>query len=54
MAPGGVAEAELLEVKRSALVLGLPIPHDWQAVDVAGRFRRVFGRDLVVRPLAGG
>jgi exopolyphosphatase/guanosine-5'-triphosphate,3'-diphosphate pyrophosphatase len=53
MPPGGAAEAELIEVKRSALVLGLPIPHDWQAVDVSGRFRRVFGRDLVVRPLAG-
>ncbi|HXA29058.1 MAG TPA: Ppx/GppA phosphatase family protein [Candidatus Angelobacter sp.] len=53
MSPRDVRQAELLDLKRSTIVLGLPIPHDWQAVDVGGRFRRVFGRNLVVQPIAG-
>jgi exopolyphosphatase/guanosine-5'-triphosphate,3'-diphosphate pyrophosphatase len=53
MAPGGVPSAELRERKRGTLVLALPIPHDWQTADVGARFHRVFGRTLVVEPVAG-
>jgi len=53
MSPGGVATAELRDRKRSGIVLTLPIPHQWEAADVGDRFRRVFGRTLLVEPVAG-
>jgi exopolyphosphatase / guanosine-5'-triphosphate,3'-diphosphate pyrophosphatase len=54
MSPGQAPVAELRERRRSTLVLALPISHGWQAVEVGGRFRRVFGRDLVVAPIGRG
>jgi len=54
MSPGDSAEVQLLERRRGAVVLGLPIPHDWQAPDIVDRFRRVFGRNLVVQAATGG
>jgi exopolyphosphatase/guanosine-5'-triphosphate,3'-diphosphate pyrophosphatase len=54
MAPGGNPVAALVERKRGGILLSLPIPHDWQAADIADRFRRVFGRNLLVQPVAGG
>ncbi len=54
MSPGDSAEVQLLERRRGAVVLGLPIAHDWQAPDVVDRFRRVFGRNLVVQPAVRG
>jgi exopolyphosphatase/guanosine-5'-triphosphate,3'-diphosphate pyrophosphatase len=51
MAPGEAPVAEMVERKRSTLTLALPIPFDLQAADAGERFRRVFGRDLVVLPL---
>jgi exopolyphosphatase/guanosine-5'-triphosphate,3'-diphosphate pyrophosphatase len=52
MPPGTLPSAELAERRRGALVLSLPIPHDWQTADVGTRFHRVFGRTLVVEPVA--
>jgi exopolyphosphatase/guanosine-5'-triphosphate,3'-diphosphate pyrophosphatase len=52
MHPGDAPSAELRPRRRGAVVLGLPIPHDWQAADVGARFHRVFGRNLVVEPVA--
>lgn len=34
----------------SAVVLVLPVPHDWTPVELANRFQRVFGRALTVEP----
>lgn len=34
----------------SGVVLVLPVPHDWAPVELANRFQRVFGRELVVEP----
>jgi exopolyphosphatase / guanosine-5'-triphosphate,3'-diphosphate pyrophosphatase len=36
--------------RRRTIVLSLPLHHEWQADDVAARFRRVFGRDVVLEP----
>ena len=49
MPPGVGATVERRD-RRQTVVLSLPIPHAWQAVDVAPRFHRVFGRRLEVVP----
>jgi len=53
MSPGDAPIAELHERKRSSITLALPIPHEWQAADAGERFRRIFGRALVVVPIGG-
>jgi len=52
MPPGGLPVVERRD-RRRAVVLSLPIPHAWQAADVAARFHRVFGMRLEVVPAAG-
>lgn len=49
MAPGAAPVVERRD-RRRAVVLSLPIPHAWQAADVADRFHRVFGQRLEVVP----
>jgi len=51
MPPGESAAAERRD-RRRAVELALPIPHAWQATDIAERFHRVFGRRLEVVPAA--
>lgn len=34
-----------------SVVLVLPVPHDWAPVELAGRFQRVFGRELWIEPV---
>jgi exopolyphosphatase / guanosine-5'-triphosphate,3'-diphosphate pyrophosphatase len=51
MAPGVSPKVERRD-RRRAVELTVPIPHAWQAVDVAARFHRVFGRRLEVLPAA--
>jgi exopolyphosphatase/guanosine-5'-triphosphate,3'-diphosphate pyrophosphatase len=53
MHPGDAAGAELRARRRGAVVLGLPIAHNWQPDGVGERFHRLFGRNLVVEPVAG-
>ena len=38
------------DTARSGVVLVLPVPHDWVPVELAGRFQRVFGRELSIAP----
>lgn len=49
MAPGDAVVVERRD-RRRTVVLALPIPHQWQAMDVASRFHRVFGRALELVP----
>ncbi|HEV7680039.1 MAG TPA: Ppx/GppA phosphatase family protein [Candidatus Dormibacteraeota bacterium] len=51
--PKGTAVAATRRDRRGTVVLSLPVPHEWQGVEVSTRFHRVFGRSLVVEPLAG-
>jgi exopolyphosphatase/pppGpp-phosphohydrolase len=50
--PRGEAVSAERRDRRGTVVLSLPVPHEWQPVDVAARFHRVFGRALVVEPVA--
>ena len=34
----------------AGVVLVLPVPHDWAPAELASRFQRVFGRELVIEP----
>lgn len=48
--PQGAPVSVQLHRGGSGVVLMLPVPHDWAPVELASRFQRVFGRELVVEP----
>lgn len=46
--PRGAAVAVARQDERKAVVLRVPMPHDWAAEELTARFQRVFGRQLVL------
>lgn len=52
--PRGTAVAVTRHDDRNDVVLTVPMPHDWMPGELAPRFRRVFGRDLVLEGGSAG
>ncbi|MBV8196204.1 MAG: Ppx/GppA family phosphatase [Candidatus Dormibacteraeota bacterium] len=52
--PKGSAASVTQHTGKNGVVLVLPVPHDWVPVELAGRFQRVFGRELSIEPGNGG
>ncbi len=46
--PRGTAVSVARQSGRNGVVLTVPVPHDWSPADIAGRFQRVFGRELIL------
>jgi exopolyphosphatase/pppGpp-phosphohydrolase len=38
---------------RNGVILAVPVPHDWEPAEIASRFQRVFGRELLIEPTNG-
>ena len=51
--PKGATVSVQRQPGKGAIVLTLPVPHDWAPLELAGRFQRVFGRDLSIEPSNG-
>jgi exopolyphosphatase / guanosine-5'-triphosphate,3'-diphosphate pyrophosphatase len=51
--PKGKPVSVQSQTGREGVVLAVPVPHDWEPVEIAGRFQRVFGRELLIEPSNG-
>ena len=51
--PKGKPVSVQSQTGRGGVILAVPVPHDWEPVEIAGRFQRVFGRELLIQPTNG-